>query len=325
MKKFIHILIFLIVLLLVSCDESTTLEQIAEEKLACVSFIMQFEDMTSKTIMPKNTLLTATSFSVEGSGPNGTSFGPVCSKETSIAVNNLLEGNWFIIAKAYNSNGNELARGNVSCTLKQGENNVNINLTSLEGTGDVQIAIKWKSTISNDKNLKIIALFENIDGTKYEEILQVNTAELSKIIKKSLPCGSYTLTLKISDSSGFITGCAEAVRIVSNETAIGTLNFENVKSTLNVVIKNSIVSPIAVYATCTPENDKYVLSAVCNNLPEAVNSSSLKYRWFCDGEAVGFSKNFTIAQSNALHRYDVVVSSSSLSTMGSATVIINCD
>jgi len=323
MKKIIHVLIILVILVLSSCDEP--LQQKTEENLTCASFIMQFDDKSSKTISPKSTLLSVTSFSIEGSGPNETSFGPVFSNKASISVDNILIGDWSIIAKAYNSNGNELSRGSVSCSLGLGENNININLNSLVGTGWVQIAIKWKPTISSDKNLKIVALFEDINGTKHEEILQVGTSESSTIMKKNLPCGSYTMTLKISDSNGVIVGCAEAVRIVSNETAIGVLNFEDVKSSLNVVIKNSVSSPIIVYATCTPKSGAYVLSAVCNSLPDGVMASSLKYRWYCDGEAVGISKDYTVAHANALHRYDVVVYSNVGGTTGSATVTINCD
>ncbi len=325
MKKLIYGLIFLSVLSLVSCDDNCLTQQETKEKRTCVSFIMRLDDVASKTIMPKSTLLTAESFSVEGFGPSGTYFGPVCSNETSIYVNNLLIGDWSITAKAYNSNGNELYRGTVYCTLNYGENNVGINLNSLVGTGWVQIAIKWRAAISNDKNLKITASFESTNGTKYEEILQSETGVCAAIIKKSLPAGSYTMTLKISDSNGTIAGCAEAVRIVSNETSIGILNFEDVKSTLSIVVKSSIASPITVYATCTPQSGKYVLSAVCNNLPEILVSSSLKYKWFCDGDAVGFSKDCTILQSNALHRYDVVVYSNIAGSTGSATVTINCD
>jgi len=329
MSYFVFALVMLVLAVFTSCDDASSSSSedssgMYAQKNASVSFIVQYDD-TSKTISPKPALMSVSRFSVQGTGPSGTTFGPVFSTGSSIEVKDLLPGEWSILAKAYNSNGNELARGEVKCTLQSGLNRANVSLDTISGEGSVQITLNWKNSFSVDSKFTVKAMFESTSGSKYLETVTAITEDCKVALKKNLPAGSYIMTVKVSDSTGIISGFAEAIRIVANETSIGVVTLEGMPAELEVVISNSIGTPLPVYVQCSPQgNGNYVLRACCDTLPAGVFSSSLLYRWFCNGSAVGFEKELRTSSSNASSggRYDVIVSCAVLGTTGSASVTI---
>lgn len=299
---------------------------------ASVSFQLSFEDSLlevcsesepGKTIAPKPNLMSVSSYSVEGEGPGGASFGPVHSKQSSVSVEGIVSGQWSIVARAYNKNGNELAVGTASCTLETGSNRVNVVLDALAGEGSVQLSFKWKPSLSNCSIIRFAIVLEDSQGVRYQEYLNAKTTACSLSFSKKLSAGSYTLTVRVSDDAGLSRGCAEALRVVANETSIGVVDLDDCPSSLEVSIGGSIGVPIPVYATCTPTGTGFLLSASCSSLPAGLAESDLKYRWFRDGEAVGFSRDLKVSPSDSIHRYDVIVSCSIAGTSGSATVTVN--
>lgn len=299
---------------------------------ASVSFQLSIEDSISevcfesapgKTIAPKPNLMNIASYSVEGTGPGSATFGPVHSKQSSVSVEGLVSGQWSIVARAYNKNGNELAVGTASCTLEAGSNSVNVVLDALAGEGSVQLSFKWKPSLSNCSTIRFAIVLEDSQGVRRQEFLNAKTADCSLSFSKKLAAGSYTLTVRVSDDAGLSRGCAEALRVVANETSIGVVNLEDCPASLEISIGGSIGVPIPVYATCTPTGTGFLLSASCNSLPAGLAESDLKYRWFRDGEAIGFSRDLKVSSSGSMNRYDVIVSCSISGTSGSATVTVN--
>ena len=325
MKKFFCSVFVIVVTSLVvftSCDDATTSSgfDTQSETLASVSFVVSCDDF-SKTIAPKPALMAVSRYSVQGTSSSGSSFGPVFSTDSNIAVDGILPGTWNILAKAYNSNGNELARGEVKIVLQNGSNRASVPLDTILGVGTAQLALSWQDAISADSKLKINAVFESSAGDKYQDTLEVSTKDCKATLKRNLSAGSYVLTVKVSDSSGIIYGFAEAVRIVSGETSIGVVTLDGVSAQLDVSLINLVGTPLPVYVQCTPMGSNYLLRACCDTLPANVASSSLSYLWFCNGSAVGFSKDLTATSSTSSGcRYDVIVSSSVLGTTGSASI-----
>ena len=282
-----------------------------------------FESESVKTIAPKPNLMNVASYSVEGTGPGSATFGPVHSKQSSVSVEGLASGQWSIVAKAYNQNGNELALGKAPCTLESGPNRVDVVLDTLTGEGSIQLVFKWEPSLSSCKDIRFAIVLEDSQGVRRQEFLNAKTSDCSLSFSKNLAAGSYTLTVRVSDDAGLSRGCAEALRVVANETSIGVVNIEDCPASLEISIGGSIGVPIPVYATCTPTGTGFLLSANCNPLPTGLAESDLKYRWFRDGEAVGFSRDLKVSSSGSMSRYDVIVSCSIAGTSGSATVTVN--
>lgn len=278
---------------------------------------------SGKTIAPKPNLMNVSSYSVEGIGPGNSAFGPVHSKQSSVSVEGLVSGQWSIVAKAYNQNGNELAVGKASCCLESGSNRVDVILDTLTGEGSIQLTFKWKASISSCRDIRFAIVLEDSQGVRRQEFLDAKTSDCSLSFSKKLAAGSYTLTVRVSDDAGLSRGCAEAIRVVANETSIGVVNIEDCPASLEISIGGSIGIPIPVYATCTPTGTGFLLSARCDTLPAGLAESDLKYRWFRDGEAVGFSRDLKVSSSGSSSRYDVIVSCSIAGTSGSATVAVN--
>ncbi len=339
---YLVVVLFFMFISLVGCDDSSSECSSGSsgsgggagwaEGGASVSFQLSFEDSLlevcsesepGKTIAPKPNLMSVSSYSVEGEGPGGASFGPVHSKQNSVSVEGIVSGQWSIVARAYNKNGNELAVGTASCTLETGSNRVNVVLDALAGEGSVQLSFKWKPSLSNCSIIRFAIVLEDSQGVRYQEYLNAKTTACSLSFSKKLSAGSYTLTVRVSDDAGLSRGCAEALRVVANETSIGVVDLDDCPSSLEVSIGGSIGVPIPVYATCTPTGTGFLLSASCNPLPTGLTESDLKYRWFRDGEAVGFSRDLKVSSSGSMHRYDVIVSCCIDGTSGSATVTVN--
>lgn len=276
----------------------------------------------SKTIAPKPNLMTVASYSVQGTGPNESSFGPLHSKQSSMSVDGLCPGQWTIVARAYNQNGNELLSGTTSCTLEGGPNTVSMVLGRMTGEGSVQVSFKWSSALSSSSSIRIVATFEDDKGSRFQESIDARVSSGGAELRRRLPAGSYVMTVRVTDALGLNRGCAEAIRIVSGETSIGVVNLAGSASSLEISMDGHVRLPIIVYATCKPVGGGFILSASYDSLPSGVSESSLKYKWFCDGEAVGFSKSITVSSSNISHRYDVVVSCGMDGTTGSASVTV---
>lgn len=326
----------LLMFAIVSCEDGGSSNRGGGEDGSClssVSFQLSYDDSIlgfddsgsagARTIAPKPNLMSVSSYSVQGVGPNGASFGPVYSKQSSLSANGLVPGYWTIVATAYNPNGNELLEGSVSCVLSGGSNRVEVPLDSLPGEGVVQVSFKWDASLSSAKSLRITASFEDSQGRLFLETLDVSMSSRSALLQRSLPAGSYVLTVRIDDSQGLSRGCAEAIRIVCGETSIGVVNVGDASSGLEIVLNGHVGTPIPVYAKCKPTGTGFLLSANCDSLPYGVSASSLKFRWYRDGEAVGFAQTLDIPSSGAGHRYDVVVSCNVAGTTGSATVNVN--
>ena len=132
---FIALVAFLI--LAVSCN--------ADDDSGQTRLEIRIEDDSSgsRTIMPSQTLMKVAKYSVSGSGPGDTSFGPVISSEKTLSIQNLVSGSWEVCAKALNVENNEIASGTGTVEITQGENSVVVVLDQMTGTGTLQLDISW--------------------------------------------------------------------------------------------------------------------------------------------------------------------------------------
>ena len=125
MKRKAIVLVFttLIVLLAMSCRNSV---EGGRTRLS-----IHIEQETSKTIMPSQTLMEVRKYSVFGTGPDGSSFGPLLSTDSDLSVSNIVPGVWNITAKALNAENNELASGIGRCNITAGMNEATIVLDTI--------------------------------------------------------------------------------------------------------------------------------------------------------------------------------------------------
>ena len=320
-KVLIALLALVLTLTLVSCEHELSTPK--------ASLIVKLEEQSGKTIMPKQNLLQITRYSVEGSGPEGASFSPVYGDTAQISVLELAPGRWTLTARGYNSQGQELARGTANCTLASGENSVTVALDTIPGTGSVQLAFTWETSISTAATIKITTSFESEAGVKVTNVKTANTADKKTTITQSLAAGSYVVRVQVSDSTGQISfGAAEALRIVDNTQSVGVVKLASAGSSLTLAIENQVANPLQIYLDYTPKapvvGSKVTVSVKWNELPSYVTSSDLNYQWYKDGVLMQVgSATYTFTAVKGLHRYDVIVTSSRKGSTSSASMTLN--
>ena len=324
---FAALMAFLI--LAVSCDTDEDLTQTRLE-------IRIEQDDGSRTIMPSQTLMEISKYSVSGNGPDGATFGPFLSSENTLSIQNLAYGNWEISAKALNVENNEIASGTGSVEISQGDNSAVVVLDQMSGTGTLQLDFSWDSGICKEIMMKLSITLEDSKGEMITKTRDVFTSDCNTSVVMKAPAGSHILNVKVMDSNGFIgIGATDAVRIVSNTRSTGNVRLETYKPNpssgngTEISIQNNIGFPMSFYIDYSPKNPvkgrSVTLTACYDSLPAGVRAEDLIYQWYKDGEVrqLDMKGSFTIKAESGLHRYDVIVRSPVDGTMCGASLSLS--
>ena len=327
-QKCVVIILILIVALGVSCNNQDLNEG--------ASLVLNIKDLTQeRSITPRSDMLKISKFSVSGTGPNGATFGPVLSSESTIVVSDLATGKWQINASALNIENNEIATGSCYQKINKGKNNVTVNLDSCSGYGTLKIDFSWQSNISKSEAITICVETQDSSGNIRQDEKSVAIKEEKTSILINLPSGSYTMRIKIKDGSkSQEVGSEEELRIIENTLSEGSvvlnvvMDDEGEKTeSLSEAIINMIGTPVTCYIDYSPKfirkGQSVVLKAICENLGKNIKEEELYYQWFKDGVLLGSTqKNCVIYSELGIHRYDLIVKSNVLGTLSSASIVL---
>ena len=326
-RRIVFVLIVaLTVALIVSCKHSV------EEGRTRLE--IHIEQESSRTIMPSQTLMEVKKYSVSGTGPDGSSFGPLLSAESELSVADLVPGIWTITAKALNAENNELASGSGQCTISAGRNEATIVLDTIGGLGTLELDFRWNGDISDEEQLRIGILIESSDGATLSRNKDVLTSEGQASVVLSLKAGCHILSVQVSDSHGKLgVGATDAVRIVANTRSTGVVELQTSKPVIHsgttITIENAIGKPMSFYIDYYPKSpakgQRVTLRACHNDLPDDIDADDLAFQWYRDGvllpEAEDFS--YSITSEKGVHRYDVIVRSCKEGTMCGASLVLS--
>ena len=325
-KAFFVVFAVLIAVSLLSCKNA------AEEGRTRLS--IHIEQESSKTIMPSQTLMETRKYSVSGTGPDGSSFGPLLSTDSDLCVSDIVPGIWTITAKALNAENNELASGIGRCSITAGMNEATIVLDTIAGNGTLELDFRWNDDISEDDQLRISIVIEASDGTIISRNKDVSTAEHQTSVVLALKAGCHVLSVQISDSHGELgVGATDAVRIVSNTRSTGVVELQASRPVIHsgtiISIENEVGNPMNFFIDYYPKSpskgQKVTLRACSSSLPDDIDAEDLSFQWYKDGvllrNADGF--NYAVTAEQGVHRYDVIVNSRKEGTMCGASLTLS--
>ena len=328
MKRKAYFIVFatLIILLAMSCRNSV---EGGRTRLS-----IHIEQDSSRTIMPSQTLMETRKYSVSGTGPDGSSFGPLLSTDSELSVTDLVPGIWTITAKALNAENNELASGSGQCSISAGANEATIVLDTIAGNGTLELDFRWNDDISDDEQLRISISIESSDGTVIARNRDVITSLGQDSVVLTLNAGCHVLSVQVSDSHGKLgVGATDAVRIVSNTRSSGVVELQTSKPVIHsgttISIENAIGNPMNFYIDYYPKSpskgQKVTLKACSSSIPDDIDAEDLSFQWYKDGvllrNADGF--NYAITAEQGVHRYDVIVNSRKEGTMCGASLTLS--
>ena len=325
-KALILVLAIMVILLAMSCRNSV---EGGRTRLS-----IHIEQDSSRTIMPSQTLMETRKYSVSGTGPDGSSFGPLLSTDSELSVSDLVPGIWTITAKALNAENNELASGSSQCNISSGANEATIVLDTIAGNGTLELDFRWNDDISDDEQLRISISIESSDGTVIARNRDVITSLGQDSVVLTLNAGCHVLSVQVSDSHGKLgVGATDAVRIVSNTRSSGVVELQTSKPVIHsgttISIENAIGNPMNFYIDYYPKSpskgQKVTLKACSSSIPDDIDAEDLSFQWYKDGvllrNADGF--NYAITAEQGVHRYDVIVNSRKEGTMCGASLTLS--
>ena len=325
-KALILVLAIMVILLAMSCRNSV---EGGRTRLS-----IHIEQDSSRTIMPSQTLMETRKYSVSGTGPDGSSFGPLLSTDSELSVSDLVPGIWTITAKALNAENNELASGSSQCNISSGANEATIVLDTIAGNGTLELDFRWNDDISDDEQLRISISIESSDGTVIARNRDVITSQGQDSVVLTLNAGCHVLSVQVSDSHGKLgVGATDAVRIVSNTRSSGVVELQTSKPVIHsgttISIENAIGNPMNFYIDYYPKSpskgQKVTLKACSSSIPDDIDAEDLSFQWYKDGvllrNADGF--NYAITAEQGVHRYDVIVNSRKEGTMCGASLTLS--
>ena len=329
--------VVLFMLLVMSCEDgnasgSTMLE-------------LRLEEDAGRTIMPSAALMEASKYSVSGKGPGGAAFGPVLSTESTVSIRNISTGSWELTAKALNIQNNEIASGTASVDITHGENKATVVLDRMSGNGSLQLNFTWDREICEDQSMQILISFEDAEGDIRMLSRTVNVADCGAYYVFNLEAGSYVLSVRVLDSSGYVgVGATDAVRILDNTRTEGDVslicgtkpedkpdNPDNPAEEGNaqITIRNDVGSPMTFYIGYSPmkasKGKELTLTACCDELPDGVEEEDLSYQWYVNGEQCRneTGKKMTVTAASGMTRYDVIVRSSVEGSLCGASLLLS--
>jgi len=332
--------VVLFMLLVMSCEDGNA--------PGATMLELKLEEDVGRTIMPSATLMDASKYSVSGKGPGGAVFGPVMSTENTMSIRNISTGSWELTAKALNIQNNEIASGTATVDITRGENKATVVLDRMSGSGSLQLNFTWDREICSEQTMQILISIEDDDGDIKMLSRTVNVADCGAYYVINLDAGSYVLSVKVLDSTGFVgVGATDAVRILDNtrtegdvELCSGTKPDDKPDNPDNpdkpaedgktqIKIRNDVSNPMAFYIDYLPKNaskgSSITLTACCDDLPAGVNAADLSYQWYINGELYrnASGRTLTVTAASGLTRYDVIVRSPVEGSLCGASLLLS--
>ena len=249
--------------------------------------------------------------------------------ESTGSIDDLAIGYWTINVSALNANGTSIATGQKIIYLTKKTNEVEVKLDKLVGIGILKVDFQWDEDQVVSDDVDVVCTVASEDGNQVEKSkIQItnnkNTENGRSLIVGDLPAGSYIVSAKLISNDVCISGIVEPIRVINEGVSLGTVEFligEKANHfSLNII--PNVMLPVSGKIVCDTENPKvnqeFKLTFNADALPAGVDSSTLKYEWYCEGVQIADANGPTITTSCELgkHRFDVIVFNSFKGSVG---------
>ena len=309
-------LLCMISLMLGGCKEESNANR------STLRLSMEGRQSLDRMLSPQDTPLEVSRYTVEGTGPQGTTFS-VMSNTPSVEVEGLLIGAWTIRAVGQNTHGVDLVDGQVEVTLTKEPTAAIIELDSLSGKGTMTVRLDWDATKITNPSLEL--WLTDAAGAKKAIVPTINNlAQGSVTYTGSYDAGSYLLQAKLYSGSIAVAGCVEVIRVVGNRTTEGSISL-SLDKYADVPTSLTLINKLGVPVQCTIEGISASMSALTPATAELValnerDSGTLDVTWYLDGQQISSSPTCTFTPSSGSHRLDVIAQGALLASSGSASI-----
>ena len=276
-------------------------------------------NINARTLLPAIDM-TAASFTVSGTGPDGSTF----SQSTSgapVTVQALAFGPWSVTVNALNGAGTIIGSGQAAVTVHTGQTAaVNITVVPLGGNGTLDVSVSWTGT--QVENASIVGSLKPAEG----EVIPLSfsiTGSTGSFSSTTIPAGYHTLSVQLLDSGMAVMGAVEVVRIVAGQGTSGAYTFANVNQPggrVAVNISPAMGEPIPVSisgvgATVSAGSGMRAQASVGDG------TANVDYVWYLNGVSVGMGDSYTLPGTVAAgwYRLDVTAYAGGGTRAGSAT------
>ncbi|MEA4860429.1 MAG: beta-propeller fold lactonase family protein [Sphaerochaeta sp.] len=283
---------------------------------------MEGRQSLDRILSPQDTPLEVSRYTVEGTGPQGTTFS-VMSNTPSVEVEGLLIGAWTIRAVGQNTHGVDLVDGQVEVTLTKEPTAAIIELDSLSGKGTMTVRLDWDATKIANPSLEL--WLTDAAGAKKAIVPTINNlAQGSVTYTGSYDAGSYLLQAKLYSGSIAVAGCVEVIRVVGNRTTEGSITL-SLDKYADVPTSLTLINKLGVPVQCTIAGISASMSALIPATAELValnerDSGTLDVTWYLDGQQISSAPTCTFTPSSGSHRLDVIAQGALLASSGSASI-----
>ncbi len=317
--------VFLLLLLLAfGCDNGTQ-----QQERATLRLMLHSDHFANqRALTPSLSSMEIASYHIHGTGPQGQSI-DIDSAQTAVAIGNLAIGTWNLHAKAFNSEGIPLVEGQVETLLSKVSPAATLTLSSLVGTGNLDIQIHWDTEqVASDVRLEVTLLDQEGSACTIPTPLLDKEAGTASF-QTPLAAGSYLMQLRLFSQEVLVSGATQAIRILDQTTADATIGMVigDLSTKFELVLTNNTTLPIEGTITCSPASpapqENVTLTYTPTNLDAELTVSDLVIDWYCEGELVGSdSRTLCTIPDAGTHRYDVIAHHEKLGSLGSSTLLV---
>ncbi len=311
-RWFVLPMVGLLCLMLGSCKEESA-------KCSTLHLSMEDQKIIERSMLPEDTPLEVSRYTVEGEGPQGTTFS-VMSNTKAIEVEGLLVGSWTIHAVGQNSQGVDLVEGNTTVTLTQQPTEAIIELASLSGKGEMVISVSWDPVKISSPSVEL-SLTDSEGNTRALVPTVNNLSGGSVTYSGTYDAGSYLFQAKLSSGTIAVAGCAEVVRVVGNRTTEGTISL-SLDKYADVPTSLTLIDKLGLPVVCTIEG---ITSTMVAHKPATASlvtndEQTIEVNWYLDGQLISSAGECTFTPSSGSHRLDVIAEGALLASSGSASI-----
>ena len=278
---------------------------------------------SAKNMVP-STDLSAASYDVSGSGPDGATFF-MSFTGTSGTQKGLVFGDWTIVVEGRNASGTIVTYGTGSTKVTTGTTqSVDIAMLPMVGPGTLELAVTWDPADVPTPTLQ--SQLVPSQGTAIDLAFSQPSPGQASCSNNAIPNGYYTLVVKLLDNGQLVAGAVDTALIVADATTSGSIAFAKVnKGTGSIIVNITLEMNSPVPVTMTGQAAELAIGqamTVTASVPPELGNTT--YVWYLNGVSVGMGSSITLNTSaNPLdprtYRLDVCGFVSSESRAGSAT------
>jgi len=194
----------------------------------------------------------------------------------------LLTGNWTVDVNAYNAANDIIGTSSSDIDVLAGKTvTTDITVSILQGNGSLSLSSTWAG---------IDLLLPSIDGTLTPvtgtpiPVALVAGTSSATYSTTSIPAGSYTLDLLLTDGTATISHVVDTVQILKDATTSGSINFAKDPNYWGKITATVIVDlPSAVTFAFNPVSGTPISAGVGTTITVTPSRAVDGYSWYLNG------------------------------------------